>query len=458
MPLSASDSISRRDFLQAAATTAGVACLPATAALATAPAKRPKVAAVFTELRFRSHAYNILENFFAPYLFNGELVDPGCDVVSFYADQMPPDRDLARDVSKRFSVPLYKSIDEALCCGGRELAVDAVLIVGEHGEYPYNELGQHLYPRKEFFDQAVAVMKRAGRFVPLFNDKHLSYRWDWAKEMYETARRNKMPMLAGSSVPLAQRVPPLELPVGAEIESAVVVHGGGLEVYGFHGLELLQSFVESRRNGETGIARIEVLVGDAIEKSADAGRWPRELRDAALKVEAKHDKRRQDRPSNLTFTYNPPEFTTADHVILVTYVDGLQAAVVGQKGGAGSSRWDFACRVKGESQPRATMMYNSPWGNRGLFKALSHAIQHLFIHGKEPYPLERTLLTTGAIEAAMQSHHQRKPIDTPELDIRYEPVNFRPFREMGGSWSKITADTPQPTDFSPGDAKFLKSE
>src|SRR3954447_21736352 len=100
---------------------------------------------------------------------------------------------------------------------GKSLAVDAVLLIGEHGDYPANELGQRMYPRKQFWDQIVATMRRSQRFVPVFNDKHLSYRWDWAKAMYDEARQLDIPLTAGSSVPLAQRVPPIEVPAGAVI-------------------------------------------------------------------------------------------------------------------------------------------------------------------------------------------------------------------------------------------------
>jgi hypothetical protein len=449
-------SLSRREMLRASALVGGAWLAGARLFAGGAVKPRPKVAALFTELRFRSHAYNILENFFEPYLFCGELVDPGCDVVSFYADQFP-DGDLAREVSKRFNVPLYKTIDEAMCRGGKELAVDAVLLIGEHGDYPHNELHQHLYPRKQFFDQAVAVMRRAGRYLPLFNDKHLSYRWDWAKEMYDTARRNGFPLMAGSSVPLAERRPPLELPAGTEFESALVVQGGGMEVYGFHGLEVLQSIVEARRGGETGIHSVEVVVGDAFQRGAKEGRWPQELFDAAMTAERNIGVTRQPRPSAGNVQPPPParqnDPTLQDHAILVTYRDGLKAAVV--RSGSESSRWNFACRVKGESQPQASAFFNGPWGNRNLFKALSHAIQYLFVERREPYPVERTLLTTGAIEAAMKSFAAGKAIETPHLDIAYQPVDFRAFRENGASWRRLTADIPQPSDFEPGDAKRL---
>jgi hypothetical protein len=201
---------------------------------------------VFTELRRLSHAYHILSNLMGRLLFRGQWVDAGVDVVSFYADQFPMG-DMARDASRRFGVPLFKTIDEALCVGGREMAVDAVLLIGEHGRYPANELGQRMYPRKEFFDQIVATMRRSGRFVPVFNDKHLSYRWDWAKAMYDQAQELAIPLMAGSSVPLAQRLPPVVLPANAVVEEAVSIHGGGVESYDFHALEVLQSMIERLR-------------------------------------------------------------------------------------------------------------------------------------------------------------------------------------------------------------------
>jgi len=446
----------RRELIRQTGLAAGV--LAAGSVLASIPQRKPRVAAIFTELRFRSHAYNILENCFEPYLFNGQLVEPGIEVVSFFADQFPSS-DMARDVSRKFKIPLYGTIAEALCVGGKGLAVDAVLIVGEHGDYPMNEIEQHLYPRKEFFDQAVKVMRDADRYVPLFNDKHLSYRWDWAKEMYDTSRRHRFPLAAGSSVPLASRRPMIDIPKDAEFETALVVHGGGTEVYGYHGLEVLQSMVEGRRGGETGIAQVELVKGDALAKAADQGRWSRELLRAAMDAERSMNVRREKRPPIPGATptaKSPDDLSNVDHAILVTYRDGLKAAVL--KVGNSADRWNFACKFRGQPQPLATALFNGPWGNRCMFKALSHAFQHMFTTGREAYPIERTLLTTGAIEAAMKSQAAGKAIDTPYLDVHYEAVDWKAFRESGESWRVITADTPQPRDFAPGDAWALRQK
>jgi len=430
----------RRDFLRVASFGATSAAVLGSDEwlLAAKPARRPKVAAIITEFTHRSHAHVILENFLEQYYFNGELTDPGVDVVSIYVDQMPSG-DMSKKVSADYNIARYKTIAEALTLGGQELAVDAVLSIGEHGNYPYNELGQHMYPRKRFFDQIVAVMKQSNRFVPLFNDKHLSYRWDWAKEMVDTATELGIPLIAGSSVPLAERRPPLEIPDGAEMKEAVSIHGGGVESYDFHALEVLQSMVECRQGGETGVSRVQFLDTDALFKAAQDGHWSLELAEAAMQAEL------GSKPIDLkSFHANP-------HGILLTYKDGFKATIV-RIGGA--NRWNFACRFKGKREIQATNFYVGPWRNRNLFKALSHAIQSYFIHGNPPYPVERTLLVTGILDASMHSRHEAgKVMQTPELEFAYRPIDFRAMREMGASWKIITEDMPEPRGINPNGTK-----
>jgi len=431
--------ISRRHYLKLAGSLA--VCAAATAREA-APAPRPRVAAVFTEFRRLSHAYHILGNAMGKYLFRGQWVDPGLDVVSFYADQFPQG-DMARAASLKYGVPLYKTIDEALCVGGKELAVDAVLLIGEHGRYPANELGQRMYPRKEFFDQIVAVQKRAGLYVPVFNDKHLSYRWDWAKAMYDEAHQLKMSLMAGSSVPLAQRMPPLELPADAVVTEVVSIHGGGVEGYDFHALEVLQSIIEARRGGETGVSRVEFVTGEALQKATADGRWSQALVSAAMHAErdAKMPRRKMGRPF-------PPEPFAPRHAILITYKDGTRGTVLTI--GRSDERWNFACQVAGREQPLATSFYGGPWGNWNLFNALGHAIAHFFRTKQSPYPVERTLLVGGILDAAMHARAAGQPQDTPHLAIKYAAQDFRAFCETGESWRVITADMPEPQDFQPG--------
>ena len=430
----------RRNWIQA---TSAVAMATSGQQLLAAQSGRLKIAVVFTEFRLRSHAYDFLMNLMGKYLFRGQPVDPGVDVVAFYADQFPTG-DMTRDVSRRFKIPLFGSIDEALCAGGKSLAVDAVMLIGEHGEYPANDLGQRMYPRKQFWDQIVATMRRSKRFVPVFNDKHLSYRWDWAKAMDDEARQLGIPLMAGSSVPLAQRVPPIEVPAGTVVEEAVSIHGGGIESYDFHALEVMQSMIESRRGGETGVSRVELLAGDAFQRAEAEGRWSKDLVTLAMTAEEKAAFQRQSRPGAVA----APSSLKARHALIVTYKDGTRGTVLAI--GSTADRWNFACRLRGQKVPLATALYNGPWGNLCLFTALSNSIVHFFKTGKSPYPVERTLLVGGILDAAMHSHHAGgKPVETPHLEFAYAPQDFSPFRETGETWRIITTDTPQPTTFEP---------
>ena len=435
--------IGRRQFLRHGSQLAGglmLASAGPTIALAAA-SRRLKVGAVITAFTYRSHAQVILENFVAPYLFNGKWTDPGMEVVSLYADQFPAG-EFGRAFAAQYKIPIYPTIAEALCLGGDQLAVDAVLSIGEHGEYPVNEKGQHEYPRKRFFDDIVAVFRRSGKVVPLYNDKHLSYRWDWAKAMYDTSRELKIPFMAGSSVPLAQRRPPLELPALAKITNAVALHGGGVESYDFHGLEVLQSMIETRRGGETGVARVQFLQGDALWQAAADGLWSPQLAQTAL--DAEPDSGRAP-AKNLIRPPKPGETGAPfiSHGILLQYRDGLRAMVLAAA--TGGIKWHFACQLAGEPRPRATSFYVGPWQNRNLFKALSHAIQSHFQERRAPYPVERTLLVTGILEAEMESRFQNgKPIETPQLNFSYAARDYRKMREGGASWKILTEDIPEP--------------
>ncbi len=439
----------RRTFLKRSASLGAVAigagALPQLVlAAADTPAKsagaRPKVAAIITEFSYRSHAHVILENFLKPYLFNGETIEPGFDVVSFYIDQFP-EGEMGRGVARDYNITIYPTIAEALRLGGKQMAVDAVLSIGEHGKYPVNAKGQMEYPRKRFFDEIAAVVRSDRHPVPVFNDKHLSFRWDWAKEMYDTARELKIPFMAGSSVPLAQRRPPLELPAGAEIEDAVSIHGGGVESYDFHALEVLQSLVEARKGGESGVASVQFLDGGALWRAADDGLWSIPLATLAMKAELGPDHDLTRAVANRGKT--PAGEPVSIHGINVRYRDGFRATALAV--GSSGTRWNFACKLKGESEPRATAFYVGPWQNRNLFKALSHAIQAHFRTGHAPYPVERTLLVSGILDFAMDSRQQgNKVVDTPALSVAYQPIDYRAMREYGKTWQIITEDIPEP--------------
>jgi hypothetical protein len=429
--------VTRRTWLsvtgQGAAAWVGASLLPRAWATPEPSAKtKPRIAFINTVCYPRSHAHVILENFLEPYLFRGRLITPPVETVAIYCAQFP-ENDIQRRIAADYKIPLYDTIEAALCCGGRSLAVDGVVLIGEHGDYPENEIGQQMYPRKEFFDATIDVFRRSGRVVPIFNDKHLSYRFDWAKEMYETAREMKIPFLAGSSVPLAQRVPAFTLPSDAVVEEAVSIHSGPMERYGFHGLEVLQAILESRRGKETGVSHVQTLNRERMLAAAKEGRWSLQLASAAMKAET-------------DFNSQPPledPFAALDHGFLIDYKDGTRGIVLAI--GGGGLRWNFAARLKGDPSPQAFHHYGGPWSNRSLFRALSHAMQLMFVTGKPPYSVERTLLTTGSLDACMHSFSRDQVrLATPQLEFGYTPIDPTAVLENGETWKTITPDYPDP--------------
>src|SRR5438876_527480 len=145
--------ITRRTWLNAAATTALGA--PFAAGAAGRP-RRKKMAIVTTEWRERSHAWHMGERFLAGYPLRGKWHRPPFEVVSAYVDQTPRN-DLSRDRAREFGFKIYPTVPQALRCGGGKLAVDAVLVIGEHGRYPTSKIGQTQYPRYEIFQQVADV-------------------------------------------------------------------------------------------------------------------------------------------------------------------------------------------------------------------------------------------------------------------------------------------------------------
>src|SRR3954454_20907134 len=213
---------------------------------ATQALARKRLAVVTTVWRYTTHAWHMAERFLVGYPLRGAWHRPGLDVVSAYVDQKPKD-DLSRRRSEEFGFRIYPTIAAALRCGGSQLAVDAVLIIGEHGDYPVNAIGQTQYPRYQFFRQVADVFRQDGRTTPVFNDKHLSWNWEWAKEMVETSRALGFPFLAGSSLPVTWRMPAVDMPYGADVEEVLGLAIGGPDSYDFHVLEMIQCMAERRR-------------------------------------------------------------------------------------------------------------------------------------------------------------------------------------------------------------------
>ncbi len=388
-----------------------------------------QVAAVVTEYRVRSHADNIVTRLLEGYELHWTTVRPSVRVASLYTDQVPPG-DLSRDLAGAYGVPIYPTIGEALTLGGDTLAVDGVVLVGEHGDYPNNEKGQKQYPRRRFFEETVAVFDRSGRVVPVFTDKHLAFNWADAKWVYDAARERGVPLMAGSSMPVTARVPPVEVPYGAEIEEIVVVAHGGLESYGFHALEIGQCLAERRAGHETGVSEVQCLTGpDFWHALRDADGWSRDLEDAALEVAAHAPGPVREHYASQIAGAPQDGGPNEPALFRVRHRDGLRVTVLMLNGYV--TQRGAAVRLKGEGAPLATCFTQARRQPVWHFDHQVDLIERMVLSGRPPYPVERTLLTSGLIDAVMTSRYQSGAIlETPHLAaISYAPEPPPPYYE-----------------------------
>ncbi len=450
--------MNRRSFLAASV---GLAAEPWFAAqlrgqdqLRSQPTPRPdqpakKLAVVTTAYYYLSHAYHICGRFLHGYLKHGKLHYPDFTIAGMCVEQQK-ENDLSRELAKRHGFTIYPDVARALTLGGDKLAVDGVLLIGEHGDYSYNDKGQKLYPRYELFNKIVEVLRRSGRSVPVFCDKHLSYSWNQAKEMVETARKLGCPLMAGSSLPVTWRRPELELPLGVRLKEAIVASRGELEIFGIHALEALQCMVERRASGqgsgvrgqesgvrsqesEQGVKAVQYLEGDEVWKAGDAGVWSWELlehalgRSNSLNVGDIRDNCRHF----VTLAGQHRQFTRSPAAFVIEYLDGLRATVLILNGHVDDTT--FAARIEGQAKPVSALFYLPPPPGAGFLQALTVKIEE-FLAGKPPYPVERTLLTGGILDFVLESRvRKHEQLRTPELSVRYHPPVDSGF--LRGEWT-----------------------
>ena len=395
----------RRGFLKTSAFAALTAAAASQSAPAAANAPRKRLAAISSTYHVRSHSDNIITRFLEGYWINDKYHPSPCDIVTLYVEQEHP-ADVGSRLAASWGVRKCSTIHEALTLDGKELAVDGVVIVGEHGDYSTNGKNQLLYPRHRFMADTVKVFRNSGRSVPVFNDKHLSYDWAQAKQMYDWSKELGFPLMAGSSVSVTFRRPELDFPLDTPLEEVVAVGGGWVGDGGlFHILEVMQCFAERRKGGETGVKSVQLLTDEAVWKAADEGRWSRKLLEAAL-----------SRGQNVT-SGSVDIVVKRPVACLVEYNDGFRASALAMGGKTGD--YLAAVKIRGQAESQSTLCY-IPSENSNNFSPLVDSIQRLMILGTHDYPVERTLLTSGALSFLMESWYEdQKRIETPALNIRY---------------------------------------
>jgi hypothetical protein len=420
--------------------------------------------------RHQSSMQTLADRFLVGYPYDGEWHTPNVQVVSVYIDQLArqaeaapspyelamagakvapsssakgiagglgrsqtiaaqpgPDKpesttDLSRARSKQFGFRLCSNIPEALRCGGDKIAVDAVLTIVEQDDYPTNDRRQVLLPSYDFFQQCVQVFEDEGHAVPYFNHKQLSFSFEQAQAMVKTAGRLRFPLLAGSSLPVTWRLPDVDIPLGAEVEEAVMVGVGGFDGMDFDALEALQCMLERRKGGETGVKAVQLLDGDDVWAAGNAGRWSKDLLSSALS--------RSDTPLGLTVLDGRTQDLVASGVLpqlvknpaayCIEYNDGTRATLLMLNGAI--MDFNISARIAGHGLV-STQFFLPPAPNVTYSGCLAAKIEQTFHTKSVAYPVERTLLTTGVLEACLKSRHAlNQRLETPQLAMSYRPL------------------------------------
>ncbi len=366
---------------------------------------RKKVAALIANWFPRSHPDVILARLLKTDSLDGTGAPYDVELVSVYRD-LPDSRDMSATLGAEYGFRVAATPEEALTLGTGKLAVDGVIICTEWAEYPRSDTGQLQYPHKRLFADTLKVFRDSGRVCPVFVDKHLADTGAESRWIYDQAKALGVPLMAGSSVPGAWRHPPADVQPDKPLREIVGISYHTLDCYGFHGLEMVQSLAERRQGGETGITSVRCLVSNAVWEAAGS-LYDTNLLEAALA--------RLDRP----IPTNKPlrQLVPSPVLFHIQYADGLRVnlftlnPVVNQ--------WAAAWKYD-DASSASTLFWLQESGSFMHFAFLTRGVERMILSGKPSWPAERTLVSSGVLDAALISKKGNgRLVKTPDLAFSY---------------------------------------
>lgn len=373
------------------------------------PLERKPMAGITTVYRHNSHSDLIIGRMVQTETMDGQGRVPSLQLASLYTDQRP-ETDTSRKIMGSMGIPIAKTVAETLTGGGDAINVEGVVMVAEHGDYPRSTIGAEMYPKRKFFEQIFATVDKHGRRgLPVFCDKHLADTWLDAKWIYDEAKKRDMPLMAGSSLPSAWRSPPIDMPRDAKLKEIHILSYHRIDIYGFHALEGLQALVERRAGGETGVAAVQTFVGDEVWAAGQQGVYDRKLFDATVAA-------MRERP--LPPGKRVEDLAKKPVLCVIDYRDGLRACLFTLDGAV--AEWTTAWK---DDQDRITnltfvLQDDRPYSH---FAVLFNGIEQMMHSGRAPWPVERTLLTSGLVDECLQSQADGgKRRETPHLNVAYK--------------------------------------
>lgn len=378
--------------------------------VAAEPEDVKRIAVLTTVWRKRSHADVIAGRILQSDTFDDRGRRWPLKIVSAYVDQVGDD-DLGGPMAKKYGFPIATSLESALTLGGDRLAVDGIVVICEHGDYPESESAQIVYPKRRFFEAIYRVFDQSGRVVPVFNDKHIADNWQDAKWIVDEAERRKVPMIAGSSVPTWRRSPETAGPRGEPVAEACVLYYGGAEIYGFHAVDLGQALFEGRAGGESGVHSLRVRKGAEVWTALRQNAAARSLVASAMS----RDPSAKPIETVESLVRDPLWFEVHHRDGLVVHYLMLNGAVR-----EFVASWRLAESAAGEVSGSVHCLLDDDSGLFRHFGTLTDQINLLIQTGQPPYPVRRTLLSSAILHEMMVAN-TRNELDreTPHLNWGY---------------------------------------
>jgi len=198
---------------------------------------------------------------------------------------------------------------------------------------------------------------------------------------------------------------------GERIREIVAITYHTTDAYGFHALEFVQALAEQRQGGETGIKAVQSFSGDAVWRAFDERAFDTELFDAAWK-----------RQSNAQSHTRPlREMVPAPRLFRVEYADGLRSHFLELNGAV--NEWSAAWRSADDGRIESSLFWTQEGRPAAHFTLLLHGIEQMMFTGKPSWNVERTLLTSGTLDALLLSlKEDQRRVETPYLILNYQPI------------------------------------
>jgi hypothetical protein len=217
------------------------------------------------------------------------------------------------------------------------------------------------------------------------------------------------------------RIPSVEIPLGTPMSESVCVGYGSLDSYDIHGLETAQCMSERREGGETGVRQVHAMRGAKVWARLEERESTRRLFSAAL-ARSFTCKGPQNYPCalpDLNWLRKNHKNPTA---YFIEHLDGFRTSlfllngIIGDFNYAGlaTSGEVFSCQMYLPMPPAMSSLAD-------FFNPLVNNIERMLVENAAPYPVERTLLTSGMTLFAIESLYRgQRPFETPELNVVYQ--------------------------------------